>query len=216
MKKYIQIFIAVVFYNTATSQVLYNENFDNYPLGDLTTDSTGITPGLGNWYVYLNKTTASEVTIVQEPNKGKVLVIKNAINYIAQQKNLQTVWSNRTAGNNVLLVEYELYAEDLDNTSIFEAQGVNSLLNSIRFITGYNSTLQINESYVEAGFDINKRYQNFIKKWITIQVYADYNSNKHYIHIPALGITLHGVSTKTFTALNAITFRGGGGFLQKE
>lgn len=217
MKKYILILITAVFYNTAISQVLYNETFDNYPLGDLTTDPTGITPGLGNWYVYLDKNTASEVTIVQESNKGKVLVVKNAINYIAKQKKIQTVWSNRTTGNNVLLVEYDLYAEDLDNSSIFEAEGVNSVLTSIRFITAYNSTLQINESYIQADLGtISKKYlKNLVKKWITIQVYADYNSNKHYIHIPALGINSHSVSTKPFTALNVIILRGGGGILTK-
>ena len=34
------------------AQVLYNENFDNYPLGDFTTDPTGVTPGLGYRFFY--------------------------------------------------------------------------------------------------------------------------------------------------------------------
>src|SRR5690606_5316596 len=56
---------------------------------------------------------------------------------------------------------------------------------------------------------------NFVKKWIKVQVYADYNTNKQYAHIPALGITLHNVFIKPATPLNRIVFIGGGGVLTK-
>src|SRR5690606_17678511 len=195
------------------------ETFENYPLGDFTTDPTGVTPGLGNWYVFLDKNTASEVKIEQEPTKGNVLVVKNAINYTAKQKDLETVWNNRTTGNNVLLVEYELYAEDLDNTSIFLASLANDLLADIRLSVGYDSTLQVNKSYlrVSVGQMYHKEYLNlnFIKSWITVQLYADYNTNKQYAHIPALGITIQNVFTKAATPLKQIQFNGGGGILSK-
>src|SRR5690606_40796930 len=74
MKKYILIIIAVVFYHTATSQVLYNENFDNYTLGNLGIDPTGVIPGQGGWLTAMYQNgNSSHVTITAEPNRGKVL-----------------------------------------------------------------------------------------------------------------------------------------------
>jgi len=213
MKKYIQILIVVVFYNTATSQVLYNETFDNYPLGDFTTDPTGVIPGLGNWYVFLDKNTASEAKIEQEPAKGNVLVVKNAINFIAKQKNLQTVWNNRTVGNNVLFTEYELYSGDSDNSIIFNLSTINSGID-IRFYVIYNAALQVNETFIEIPDNNSiKIYKNlnFVQNWITVQVYIDYNTNEHYVHIPAFGITGHNVFTKTSTSISELVLRGGGG-----
>ena len=219
MKRKLLIAAGFLLTQLCAAQVLFTENFENYPLGDFITDPTGATPGLGNWYVFLDKNTASEVKIEQEPTKGKVLVVKNAINYTARQKDLETVWNNRTTGNNVLLVEYELYAEDLDNTSMFAAELVNHVLAKIHFGVGYDSTLQVNKSYFKAsvGEMLYKEYQNlnFVKKWIAVQVYADYNTNKQYAHIPALGITIQNVFTKAATPLKQIQFNGGGGILSK-
>src|SRR5690606_24559405 len=219
MKNILIIILALACSPLINAQVLYNETFDNYPLGDFTTDPTGVTPSLGNWYVYLDKNTASEVKIMQESGKGNVLVVKNAISYIAKQNDLETVWNSRTAGNNVLLVEYELYAEDTDNGSIFKAELVNDVLAYIRLGVSYNPTLQVNENHLKAsvGQMLSKDYLNLnsVKKWIKVQVYADYNTNKQYAHIPALGITLHNVFIKPATPLNRIVFIGGGGVLTK-
>ena len=216
MKKYILIFSFLLFVNSLYSQILYEETFENYPLGDFITDPTGATPGLGNWYVFLDKNTASEVKIEQEPTKGNVLVVKNAINYTAKQKDLEIVWNNRTTGNNVLFTEYEIYAGDSDNTIIFNLR-TNSVID-IRFNVNYNSVLQLNETFIRTSHNnLIKTYQNlnFIKKWITIQVYIDYNTNKQYVHIPVFGITTHNVFTQTPTPISELALRGDGGILTK-
>src|SRR5690606_29860591 len=123
---------------------------------------------------------------------------------IARQKELQTVWNNRTTGNNVLLVEYELYAEDTDNSIIFNLSP-NYIAIDMRFSVIYNAVLQLNETFIRTSHNnLIKTYQNldFIKKWITAQVYFDYNTNKQYVHIPVFGITTHNVLTKTPNPIN--------------
>ena len=215
-RKLLIAFTVLMFTPLINAQILYEETFDSYPLGDFITDPTGVTPGLGNWYVFLDKNTASEVKIEQEPTKGNVLVVKNAINYTAKQKDLETVWNNRTTGNNVLFTEYEIYAGDSDNTIIFNLR-TNSVID-IRFNVNYNSVLQLNETFIRTSHNnLIKTYQNlnFIKKWITIQVYIDYNTNKQYVHIPVFGITTHNVFTQTPTPISELALRGGGGILTK-
>src|SRR5690606_36626549 len=119
----------------------------------------------------------------------------------------------------VLLVEYELYAEDLDNTSTFLVSLANDLLADIRFSVGYDSTLQVNKSDFKAsvGEMLYKEYLNlnFVKKWIAVQVYVDYKTNKQYAHIQALGFTIQDVFAKAATPLKQIQFNGGGVILTK-
>ena len=78
MKKYILIFSFLLFVNSLYSQILYEETFENYPLGDFTTDPTGVTPGLGNWYVFLDKNTAYKLFFPK--NRSKVTEIERYFN----------------------------------------------------------------------------------------------------------------------------------------
>jgi len=115
MKKYILIIIAVVFYHTATSQVLYNENFDNYTLGNLGIDPTGVIPGQGGWLTAMYQNgNSSHVTITAEPNRGKVLTATSGMpppqhNISIFKNGLNTLIDQRTPGNNVIKLEVDFY-----------------------------------------------------------------------------------------------------------
>lgn len=50
MFKKLLLVLTVLFTVQLTSaQILLNDNFDNYTLGNLGTDVTGVVPGQGNW-----------------------------------------------------------------------------------------------------------------------------------------------------------------------
>jgi len=195
-------------YHNAGAQVLYNETFDNLTQGNITNDPSGATPGQGNWYVKLFGSTGK---IISEPGKGNVLGIENGYFYAAQE-NLQTVWNNRTAGNNILLAEFDFYSEDVENTSRISLLGSdNKALIYMVLYTQYNSTLQAKEAIFSAIFPaqgastmFDKKGFNYTKTWLTIKVYVDYNAYNLYIHIPKLSI-LHAVPIRQVFPLNQIS-----------
>ncbi len=207
-KQFLLILSSFLFNQILFAQVLYHESFDNLTPGNITNDPSGATPGQGNWYVKLFGSTGK---IISEPGKGNVLGIENGYFYAAQQ-NLQTVWNNRTAGNNILLAEFDFYSEDVENTSRISFVGSdNKDLINIVLYTQYNSTLQAKEAIFSAIFPaqgasttFDKKGFNYTKTWLTIKVYVDYNAYNLYIHIPKLSI-LHAVPIKQAFPLNQIS-----------
>src|SRR5690554_7624505 len=120
MKKYILSILSLLFLNTTYSQVLYDEDFDNYTLGNLGTDPTGVTPGQGGWLTAtasLNpNVTNSNFTITNEPNRGKVLTLSapvstpasSSFSYITKP-GIDTFINQRTPGNDVIKFEVDYY-----------------------------------------------------------------------------------------------------------
>ncbi len=208
-KQFLLILTSFLFNQILFAQVLYHESFDNLTLGDITTDPSGVNPGQGNWYVKLTAPTTAK--IVTEPGKGNILAIENYSLFHGRQKNLQTVWNNRTAGNNILLIEYDFYAEDVENTHrIWLYASDNSTIIDMILQTKYNSTLQAKESILDAIFPAQGAptvfYQkgfNYTKSWLTIKLYIDYNTYKLYLYIPKLNI-LHAVPIKQVSSLDEI------------
>src|SRR5690606_24611504 len=206
MKKYIFFLIPLLFINTVYSQVLYEETFDNLTTGDLAPN--GATPGQGGWYVTL--TSFGEAKVVPEPTKGKVLSAEVDFGggMHCKQTNIQPIWGNRTAGNNILLLEYDFYAPDLGNighVSRFVVGGVsvngggmpvNSTLIDMILTTEYDAVLQTKETELYLFSGQSYKNINYEELWFTVKFYVDYNTNKLYLHIPALGI-LHGYSYTT-------------------
>ena len=208
MKKYILFLIPLLFINTLYSQVLYEETFDNYALGSFYN-------GTGNWNIVDNKP-----KIEQESNRGNVLAIRadnQGHTYAGQY--VSQIWDNRTAGNNILLVEYDVYYEDFLNNSNVEQHnselylyGVGGYLFRILFIRGYNyGGSPVAESNVEVVFDNNylmkKVYNNinFTTSWFTVKLYIDYNTNKKYVHIPALNIVKEDTMGATISVIDRIS-----------
>lgn len=207
MKKYILFLIPLLFINTLYSQVLYEETFDNYTLGSFY-------KGTGNWNL-----TGNVPEIVQEPNRGNVLAIrvdKEGISTLWQY--VSQIWSNKTAGNNILLVEYDVYYEDfLNNNNVDQHNSelylygvTGGYLFRILFTRGYNyGGSPVAESNVDVIFSIiQKNYNNinFTKSWFTVKLYIDYNTNKKYVHVPALNIVKEDTMGATISVLDRISF----------
>jgi len=208
-KQFLLILISFLFNQILFAQVLYHESFDNLTLGDITTDPSGVNPGQGNWYVKLTAPVTAK--IVAEPGKGNVLAIENFSLFHGRQKNLQTVWNNRTAGNNILLIEYDFYAEDVENTHrIWLYASDYSTIIDMMLYTEYNSTLKSKEAFFSAIFPaqgtsttFDQKGFNYTKSWLTIKLYIDYNTYKLYLYIPKLNI-LHAVPIKQVSSLDEI------------
>lgn len=210
MKKLIKYIVPLFLFFIITpvkAQVLFNETFDNYALGDFYS-------GTGNWHL-----NGSVAKILQEPNKGNVLVasVSNQ-GILTVLQNVSQIWGNRAVGNNVLLVEYDVYKEDfLNNSNVdqhnseLEISGVGGHLFRILFRRGYYPGSSLAESNVEVifannGFSRNYNNINFTKSWFTVKLYIDYNTNKKYVHIPTLNIVGEYSMGTTISVLNRILF----------
>src|SRR5690554_7088699 len=121
MKRKIQLIALLLFAIPSTkAQVLYDEDFENYSIGNLGTDPTGVTPGQGGWLTAtasLNpNVTNSNFTITNEPNRGKVLTLSapvstpasSSFSYITKP-GIDTFINQRTPGNDVIKFEVDYY-----------------------------------------------------------------------------------------------------------
>src|SRR5690606_11684697 len=119
MKKCLLILTTILCFNSTYSQALYTENFDNYNIGNLGIDPSGITPGQGGWLTEnFTGTTApsnSYFSIISEPTKGNVLMLSssgatsNDVGVIAKKVNIDSLINLRTPGNNVIKFEIDYY-----------------------------------------------------------------------------------------------------------
>lgn len=221
MKKYILILIAVVFYNTATSQVLYSENFDNFTLGNLGTDPTGVIPGQGGWLTEnrLQSTqTNSFYTIVPEQNKGKVLDITAQSDYenlVASRKNLNTLVDKRTPGNDVIKFELDYFtgskqvAVSGNSSEIVLVCDKNYLGHRWILIT-YHFEKSNGKFNADSAGNYDGEYNGITKEdlpfntWVTFIAYLDYTNKKVYLEIPYLNKVFAADFLKNFTSTNLI------------
>jgi len=120
MNKYLFFIIYFLFLNNLQSQVLYNETFDNYTLGNLGTDYTGVIPGQNGWLTggpsMPSTNDNAGFTIVAETNKGKVLSLNSSVPppsnltvVLAIKPDINTLINSRTAGNNVIKFEIDYF-----------------------------------------------------------------------------------------------------------
>src|SRR5690554_1361373 len=107
-----------------TAQVLYTEDFESYNTGTFSTDLTGATQAQGGWHTLSagNGTmTVNDYRIVNDPNKGNVLQIIEGVSTLNQRgcriyrTDLNTYWQQRTPGNNVLKLAFDIHTGAEDN-----------------------------------------------------------------------------------------------------
>ena len=101
-------------------QSIFNDDFEASTLGNLGTDITATAPGQGGWYITAATTAAnSAVSNFQVQNNnathGKVLSILGSAGpagtkQINQNNKLTSVWGTRTAGNDILQYEFDVYS----------------------------------------------------------------------------------------------------------
>src|SRR5690606_22641031 len=108
-----------------SAQVLFEEDFNSYPAGHLNTDYTGTTAGQGGWLTQRHANAIATAMVVPETGKGNVLTIttngtfsSEYVGIIQDDGIIDTLWSNRTAGNNVLKFEFEIYGSVFFNSGV--------------------------------------------------------------------------------------------------
>lgn len=224
MKKPLFIILLIFFINTVYSQAVYTENFDNHSVGNLGTDVTGKIPGQWGWFTYSRITQANSFfTIVNETGRGKVLDITTGLtsaeNLSAFKTNLNTLIANRTAGNNVLMFEFDYYTGSIQNSNSntngvsIELVGVGNPLatpnvtESLAWFRFMKNTGYIEGSLGNSGglfYDNQADYYYLpFNTWVKIIVYLDYPNKKGYFYIPYLNKVFAGdfLANKTSTNL---------------
>lgn len=213
--KYLILTILLFFGLNAISQVLYSENFDSQPLGPLNTDTTGTIPGKANWYRSgYHQVPILNTDIITHNGTNKVLAIKNGNSDKSSRvelilKDIDLLWTNRTVGNDVMKIEYDMYLDMTDriNYSLYSYQ--QSGLGHLRYFcnTAYNNYIDgsfLNSSGGQTAikFDSNgaTNYSNFPNKvWTKIIFYFDTANKVSYFNIPSLN--LYDYSSYYFQAL---------------
>lgn len=100
---------------------LMSVNFNNFALGQLTTDATGTTAGQGGWYTFTNGTGgAANFNIVNDPQsggtRGQSLQVTagntatgNNSTRFAWTNDVNTNWGSRAPGENLIVATYDFY-----------------------------------------------------------------------------------------------------------
>jgi len=211
MKKILFTITLFVYSCCISAQVLYNENFDNYTLGDVATDVSGQTPGQGGWHTVFGSlntnATAANFQIENETNKGKVLTIttgpvgSHGRNQMFK-KGFDVLWNQRTQGNNVLKFELEMFVPNYPgNPSLPFALGGSIMLYTTKpkAFAGFDyyhfSGMLRGQSSngLQSAFQFHLAANNGIlnltkNQWYQLIFFIDYDNNKAYVEIPKLGI----------------------------
>lgn len=187
MKKCLLILTTVLCLNTIKAQVLYTENFDNYNIGNLGTDPTGVTPGQGGWYTYSKYTKVNGFfTISSETGKGKVLnlntsSVNNEILTVVKEISYATI-ANRLPRNDVFMFEIDYY------TGLMQPPGSVGSESQIEiFSRSSTGSYRLAYSYFDKSTgSINNNGKLPFNTWIKFIFYIDYPNRKDYLHIPYL------------------------------
>src|SRR5690606_31173357 len=193
MKKNILLITCFFITQFGIAQVLLNEDFNSYASGHLNTDYTGITPGQSGWMIKRSNNANATAIVSPESGKGNVVTFttNSTLNeYIMIQQAIDALWNNRTAGNNVLKFEYEVFGTGffIAEGSIWDG-GINFI--NLRFLAtsghrieartiGSVTTNQILQSYTSATFPYNT--------WHKVEFFYDYTAKKAYYYIPNLNL----------------------------
>lgn len=225
MKTYFLFIINLLFFATATAQNIYTENFDNLTIGNIGTDYTGTVSGQGGWYTssfniagWGVPLTNNHYQIVAETNKGKVaqmgpLSLQGEVRRILFHTGLKNLWQQRTPGNNILKITYDMYTAESgghrDNVVSMILYGNEGQLLNIAYFPSPKKEAtfaavtrargDFNDYPVTDDFSVFRiNNQNLIltpKTWVRLEVYIDYDTSKAYFYIPVFNRTI----VKTFS-----------------
>src|SRR5690554_558280 len=216
MKTRLFFFAATLFSaHLSTAQVLYTEDFESYNTGPFSTDLTGATPAQGGWYTQSMSggigyiTTVNDYKIVTDPTKGNVLQIveenspSKGGSCSVYRTDINTYWQQRTSGNNVLKLIFDIYTDtDTSDSDITEMFTV-SLYNEKELLTNfeYRNSNNFEDGYVYLpnrgrtfpGGNGQLRIKNFPSdSWVTVELYIDYDNDQVYFSVPSLNYTIVG------------------------
>src|SRR5690606_16100397 len=187
------------------AQVLFEEDFDSYPAGDLIADQTSTIPDQGGWYCGTQSTVTADAIVTLETGKGNVLIVTpnsaapggGTISFRQAQGVIDALWNNRTANNNIMKFEYEFYGSGIFNVAGNIVSQGPGLINVV-----FQSNLdRIGANYWDTTSSkhiILKNYSTTVFPydiWIKAEMYIDYNTNDVYFYLPALNI----LETRSFS-----------------
>jgi len=172
--KHLYIILFLIAFQSINAQVLWSDNFDSHPVGLLSTDPTGATPGYGGWYV---KTSQSQIQIVPESGRGYMMAVGwvggtfGSTHEQATQENIDVLWNTRNKSNNILKLEFDVQATN---------NGLQSGYFSYQVAFSFKNTPYFNQ--FSAGAD--KTTVPYNNSWIKVEIFIDYNTNTFYQYIP--------------------------------
>ncbi len=198
------------------SQVLLNEDFNNYPTGHLNTDYTGATAGQGGWVTNRQANASATAMITPETGKGNVVSFTTNGNLSAeyvtvlQNKGILTaLWNNRTAGNNVLKYEYEVYGTGWFNAYSGTFLSTSAIIR-MRLASSSNYLIDTYQNATASPYKILKNYTATTfphNMWLKIELFVDYDNKKLYSYIPTLNLFVADVANpSTSLAFDNIWF----------
>lgn len=195
----------------AKAQVLYNENFNSYALGNLGTDHTGTVPGKGGWLTQCSTVSTATVSndyfnITNEFAKGNVLTLSAGttsptnVSVIVKKIGIDSFINQRAVGNNVIKFEIDYYTGVQQKKSGNTQQiiiGYDTTHNSFspsRLLVHYQFRSRTGEFYVggsglKGNLKLDKNALTYMSvlpfdTWVTLIVYLDYNNKKAYFETP--------------------------------
>lgn len=187
--KNLYIILFLIAFQSINAQVLWSDDFDSHPVGLLSTDPTGVTPGYGGWHV---KTTYGQIQIVPESGRGNILAIGWVQNLsgtwseYCTQENIDVLWNARNKSNNILKFEFETHARNTSsNQSSFHQQvyvGKNNLTNS-----QFWARIFKNNSSIQLGILMGSNIITYYNDWIKVEIYIDYTTNTMHYYVPGYG-----------------------------
>ena len=198
MKKITFLITCFLVSSLGSAQVLFEEDFNSYSAGHLNTDYTGTTAGQGGWRVERFANAVATVMVAPETGKGNVLTMttnSTAGQHVFIQQDdgiIDALWNNRTAGNNVLKLEFEVYGSGdsfgargwlysqnwwLMKVDLFRTQSQFVILADHEY--SYPAQL-ILETYNATTAPVNM--------WIKAELFIDYNAQIAYFYIPTLNL----------------------------
>ncbi len=230
MKKYVFFILSLLFLNTTHSQVLYDEDFDSFTLGNLGTDPDGLIPGQDGWLTECNlqpnygSKSNSFFTIINESGKGKVLLLSSATPpqkevLTAKKTGLDALINQRTSGYNVVKFEIDYFTgtkhfyrnnPDYNTITLTYSPSKYDRLFSFRFLAIHGI---IDVRYHTGGsqigavdfFKIDKNNEQALlpfNTWVKLIAYLDYNNKKIYFEFPYFGTVVSGDFLSQSTSTN--------------
>jgi len=173
--KNLYIILFLIAFQSTNAQVLWSDDFDSHPVGLLSTDPTGATPGYGGWYV---KTTLGQIQIVPESGRGYMMAIGwhggtgGTTSEQAIQENIDVLWNNRNKNNNILKLEFEVQATN------------NGLRGGSDFTYMVHFSFKNTQGFNQFSAGADKTTVPYNNSWIKVEIFIDYNTNTFYQYIP--------------------------------
>ena len=216
-------YLIAVFLTTHSgiAQVLYTENFDSYTTGNINTDYTGAVAGTGGWYtksendpIYNLPLTNNDYKIATETNRGNIAEIgplnkKGELYRKLYRTDLKTYWQQRTPGNNVLKITFDMYVDYASTNTLIDASTALHMFSKEGHLLSYRrlcSEAPETDRTILAGVNpkrgdfSDKNFGDFILYfsknglklplgWVTLEMYIDYDNSKAYFSLPHINYT---------------------------